>query len=342
MTPVWDDVNARARGLGSHLLTRAQLTALAREPDAPALAAALRRRGVLTGTTTEVPRPPDLELAIRRWAGAALRTLARWVGRRAGALPLVFDEEDRRSLRAIIRGAVQHTPADRRLAGLVPTPSLPERALVALASAPNAAAVSGLLAVWHHPFAAAIAPASLAASPDLFALESALSRAFAERATQAAARAHNRPLRDAVAEAIDLENARTAVLLATLWRDVVAADQFLPGGARVSITAFSQAIATGEASAAGSRIATAFAGTPYAKLFAQRLPDPATLDDELLRLRLRELTRQVRRVPLGPLTLLWFALRLRAQLLDLQRIVWTVALGAPRQPLIDRLTTAPA
>ena len=340
MSPQWDDLNARARGLGAHFLTRAQLEALAREPDMPALAAALRRHGVLTGALTEVPRPEELELAIRRWAAAALLILARWAGPRSAALPLVFDDEDRRSLRAIFRGAVQRAPAERRLAGLIPTPTLPERALEALAGTPTAAAASALLAAWRHPFATAVAPASAAAQPDLFALESALSQALAVRATQAAARAHSRTLRAAVRDAIDLDNARTAVMLSMIRRDVVARDQFLPGGARVSIILFGEAVATGEPRVASARLAIAFRGTPYADLFAARLADRDMFDDELLRRRLRDMALQARRDPVGPLPLLWFALRLRAQLLDLQRIIWTVALGAPRQPLAEMLATA--
>lgn len=342
MSPVWDDLNARARGLGAHFLTRTQLETLAREPDMPALAAALRHYGVLTAAFTEVPRPEELELAIRRWAATALRILARWAGPRSAALPFVFDDEDRRSLRAIFRGAVQRAPAEGRLAGLIPTPTLPERALEALASAPTAAAASALLAAWHHPLAPAVAPASAAAQPDLFALESALSQALAVRAREAAARAHSRALRTAVREAIDLDNVRTAMLLTTIRRDVVARDQFLPGGARVSIAVFGEAVATGEPHAAGARLAVALSGTPYADLFVGQLADPDLFDDEVLRRRLRDLARRARRDPVGPLPLLWFALRLRAQLLDLQRIIWTVALGAPRQSLTRMLATAAA
>ena len=42
MSPRWDDVNARARGLSTHLLDHAQLAALSAVPDLSTLAARLR------------------------------------------------------------------------------------------------------------------------------------------------------------------------------------------------------------------------------------------------------------------------------------------------------------
>lgn len=339
MRPAWDDVNARARGLSTHLLTRSELDALARVPDITALAAGLRRCGVLGGTAEEVPTPGRLELSIRRWAGAQLRLLARWLGPRSAVLPLVFAAEDRRSLRAIFRGIAERAPAEQRLAGLIPTPALPERALEALAAAPTAAAAAALLAVWRHPLAAAAAWTG-AADPDLFALDASLARTSAEQDRRAAHRTHDAALRNAVRESIDLDNALTAVVLATGGRDVAPASQFLSGGAQVSSVAFREAIATGDASAAGARLAEALTGSVYAELFARGAGDPAALESAVLRLRLRELARRVRRAPLGPLALIWFALRLRAQVLDLHRIVWTVALDAPRAALVGALVTA--
>jgi hypothetical protein len=49
----------------------------------------------------------------------------------------------------------------------------------------------------------------------------------------------------------------------------------------------------------------------------------------------------MRLAPLGPGPVLWFALRLRAQVVDLQRIVWGAVLSAPRADLAAALVTAP-
>jgi vacuolar-type H+-ATPase subunit C/Vma6 len=338
--PLWDDLNARARGLGTHLLSRPQLEGLARQPDLPSLADGMRRFGIVTEEEGAPVIPEHLELAIRRWAAASLRILARWAGRRSEALPTLFEDEDRRSLRAILRGAVHGSSAERRLAGLVPTPALPERALLELARAPTASAVATLLAAWRHPYAEPLAPAIRTTQPDLFALELALARAFADRAVRAARRAGDARLLRFARETIDLENAMSAVVLTVHGKDVVPKDVFLPGGDRISIVAFEEAIAFGEPGAAGARLAVALGDSPIATVLRQAARDPALLEDDLLRARLHELARRVRQAPLGALPVLWFGLRLRAQVVDLRRIVWAVTLGAPRGAMVEDLVTA--
>ena len=267
MSPRWEDVNARARGLGTRLLRSADLRALAAAADLPALAARLDQYGIAVETREGELRAESMEGAIRRWAGRTVELLARWVGPRADALPLVFDEEDRRSIRALVRGAVARIPAERRLFGLLPTPALPVRALEELAALPTVEEIAALLALWRHPFAGAV-EAAKGAEPDLPAMDRALAAAARARAEAAARRSGSGPMRRLVRE-----------------------------------------------------------------LFA----DPSELpEDAALRERIVRLTRQVRQIPLEPLTTLWVALRLRGQVIDLQRIVWSVALGAPRGTLAER------
>lgn len=337
---MWDDLNARVRGLGTHFLTRSELEALLPEPDLPTLAGAMRRHGIVVAEPAGAPSAEQIELGIRRWAAASLGTLARWAGPRARTLPLIFDDEDRRSLRSIFRGSIRHTPAERRLAGLIPTPALPERALEELARAPTTAGAAALLAAWRHPFATALGPVAAAAEADPFALDVALARAFAERATETAAASRSRAVREFVREGIDLENGLSAIVLAIEGQDLVPKDVFLPGGERLSIVAFEEAIATRDPGTAGARIAVGLDGTPYADVFRHGAVDPVALEDELLRRRLRAIAHRVREAPLGPLPVLWYGLRLRAQVTDLQRVVWAVALGAPSRALGDTLTTA--
>lgn len=340
MKPVWDDAIARARGLSTHLLGRGALEALSHEPDLSALAAGLRRAGIPSDETAGSPPATALELAIRRWSAAQLRTLARWLGGRAAALPLVFEAEDLRSLRAIFRGVAAHVPAERRLAGLIPTPTLPERALQALAAASTSGAVAALLSAWHHPWAGAIAAASSASEVDLFALETALAQASAATTGERGARARNAGLRTLVRESIDLENALTALVLSSAGRDVDVDRQFVRGGGRLSLPAFREAIVAGGPGPASMRLARAFDGTGIARLFALHSGEPAILEVALRRRHLKDLTLRSRMAPLGPVPLVWFAFRLHMQVLDLQRIVWTVALGAPRLPLAGTFVAA--
>ena len=339
MTPRWDDVNARARGLGTRLFSRAQLEALSRVGDPATLTDACRRLGLPLAAERETATPAELELAVRRWAAAALRILARWAGPRVAALAVIYEEEDRKSLRAIMRGALRGAPAESRLAGLVPTPALPERALEELARQPTPAAVAALLSVWRNPYGPSLATPAAATHPDPFALDLALDRTFAARALMAA-RTAGHALVASVRETVDLTNALTAMVLAVAGRDIVPKDAFLPGGEHVSITVFEEAAALGEPGAVGMRLARALAPAPVAEPFRHIAADLAGLEDQLLRARIRALARQTRLSPLGPAPVLWFALRLRAQVVDLQRIIWGAALTVPRGALVAALVTA--
>jgi vacuolar-type H+-ATPase subunit C/Vma6 len=339
MRPTWDDVNARSRGLGTRLFTRVQLESLARAPDPAALTEGLRRLGLPVAGERDVAPPTELELAVRRWAAVALRTLARWAGPRVAALAVLYEEEDRKSLRAIVRGAIRGAAADTRLSGLIPTPALPERALEELARQPTPAAVASLLSAWRHPYGAVLAQAAGTGQPDPFALDAALDRAFAARAVAAARRA-GRELLAYTRETVDVSNAVTALVLVVAGRDVVPKDVFLPGGERITITVFEEAVALGEPGAAGMRLARGFGRTALAAPFRHVTRDFADLEEELLRVRVREIARRARRSPLGPEPVLWFALRLRAQVVDLQRIVWGAALSAPRGALTAAIVTA--
>lgn len=334
----WEDVNARARGLSTHLLSAAELQLVSRAQDIPALTAELRRLGFPLSGEGVAP-PAELELAVRRWAAAALATLARWAGGRVAALAIIYEDEDRKSLRAMVRGALCGAPADARLSGLIPTPTLPERALEELARQVSVAALVTLLQVWGSPYGAALAPVARAAEPDPFAIDLALDRAFAARAVSAAKRG-GLDLLAFVRESLDLANAETALLLATAGRDVVPKDVFLPGGVRVSIVTFEEAAAAGGPGLAGVRLARAFAPSPLAAAFHDLGADPSRLQGELLRLRVHELQQRVRLSPLGPAPVLWFALRLRACVIDLQRIIWGAALAAPGVELASSLVTA--
>jgi vacuolar-type H+-ATPase subunit C/Vma6 len=334
----WDDVDARARGLGTRLFTRAQLEALAGAADLAELTAAWRRLGLPVAAERggEVATSEELELAVRRWAAADLRILARWAGPRTAALAVIYEAEDRQSLRAIVRGALRGASAALRLGGLVPTPTLPERALEELARLPTPAAIAVLLVAWRNPYGAPLATAS-STPPDPFALDLALDRTFVMRALAAARRA-DASLEAYVRETVDLDNAVTALMLSIAGRDLVPKDAFLPGGELVSITVFEEAIA--EPGAAGMRLAKALGGAAVAEPFRHVAGGLAVLEDELLRVRIRALLRQSRLAPLGPAPVLLFALRLRAQVGDLQRIVWGAALSMPRGALAAALVTA--
>jgi vacuolar-type H+-ATPase subunit C/Vma6 len=279
-----------------------------------------------------------VELAVRRWASAALGTLARWAGRRIPALAVIYEDEDRKSLRAMLRGAARGAAAEARLSGLIPTPALPERALEELARQASVAAVVTLLQVWRHPYGQALAAVAGTAQPDPLAIDLVLDRTFAARALSAAQSA-GAELVGFVRETVDVANAVTAIVLASAGRDFTPKEAFLAGGARVSIVVFEEAAAAGGPVAAGVRLARAFAPGRLAPAFRDLGADPGALENEVLRIRVHDLSQRVRLAPLGPAPALWFALRLRAQVIDLQRIVWGVALAAPAAEVAAALVT---
>ena len=332
----WEALDARARGLATHLLSRGELERLAALPDAPALAAALRARGFPLAEADS--SPAALELALRREAAAWLRIIARWSAPRGDALSVLFEEEDRRSLRALLRGAVQGAPVTARLSGLVPTPALPESALRALAALRSPAAIATLLTAWGHPYGPPLQAPASAAQPDLFRLELAIDHTFARRAIQAARR--DRMLAAYVGETIDVENAVTALVLAGGKSDVVPRDAFLAGGARLGVGPFERAAAAANVGDARRSLVRALAGSPLGAGLAGAGDDATSLEEGILRTRIASLRRATRAGPLGPGPLLTFWLRARAEVIDLHRIIWGVALAAPREALVRDLVSA--
>ena len=333
----WEDLAARGRGLATHLLRRDELDALAAMPDLAALADALRSHGF--AVTESSVTAEQLELAARRVAGARLRVLARWAGARDAALAIIFAAEDRRSIRALLRGAVQHADPHERLAGLIPTRTLPERALAQLAAQPAPAAIATLLLAWDHPFGAALLPLAQGTQPDLLALEFRLDAAFAAQALRGARAAHQHDLVAYVRETIDLDNACAALVLATHEGELRPSDAFVSGGARLTLAGFLDALGAREVGEAGRRLAAVFRPAALAAVFERAVSERATVEGALLRHRIAALAAAARRDPAGVASVLWFALRQRAEVIDLRRIIWAASLAAPRSVIADTLVT---
>jgi vacuolar-type H+-ATPase subunit C/Vma6 len=334
----WDDLNTRAHGLATHLLGRATLERLTQAPDLSSLAAELGRLGY---PVEEAARPDGiaLELAARRTAAHRLALLHRWAGKRTAALAIVLDDEDRRSISTLLRGAVQQAAPEVRLSGLLPTPMLPERALEELSRQPTAGAVATLLSAWEHPLAYALLPEAGRSEPDLLRLEVSLGRAFAERALKGARREGRRGvLTRHVQRVLDIENAYTALALAE-EKDSRIAEYWLPGGRALSQALAERAVSAGSTPGAGRIVAGGFSGTSLASVFAEFAGRPEALERAVLGALIAELRLTARTDPLSPAFLLGYALRLRAEVLDVRRAVWGIALGAPAQTVAQGMVT---
>ena len=326
MKPRWEDVNARVRGLGSRLLEPEALTELAGVEGLGALARALAVRGVIAEESAAATAP-ELALAVRRAAAGEVAILRRWLGSRDAVLAVALDAEDRRSLRSVIRGAAEGVPSEARLAGLIPTPALPERVLRQLAEQPGVREQAVLLVAAGHPCGGALLEVAAGPEPDLFSVELAIARTLAERAIRGS-RGAGPLLREYVAGLLDRDNARTALILAAAGGDEPASPLFLEGG-KLRMDEFQRAVATRDPATAARVLGEARVSGELAGLLLEYAAAPAALEDALEAHTVAWLRHEARLDPLGPGPILLFLHRLRQQSAALGRLIWGVDLGAP-------------
>lgn len=319
---VWVEVVARARGLSGRLLSPAALAELAHSTD-------LRDFGTRLAAGRARPAPEvasarSLEDDERRHYGAQLRLLARWAGAHMTLLAPLIDDEDHRSLRAILRGAVAGVPAVDRLSGLIPTPALPLRALDQLASSDAPASIAALLVTWGNAYGPPLVAETSRQNPDLFQIEHALVTTWATRARRAARRG-DRAMRTFVERQLDLANLWTALLIAEHGFDGPAGSLFIEGGTLIKRGALEQAAAAKNRSRAVDVLDRLVRQSPLAA---------ATGRDENVEERIRRaLTREQRGIarqqPLGTAAIIEYWLRLRGEAVAIRRIIWSIAAGAP-------------
>jgi vacuolar-type H+-ATPase subunit C/Vma6 len=330
---------ARARGLAAHLLTRAALETLAGADSLDALRRSLSRLGTRIDPLADGADVLAVERAAEHTANRHFWTLYRWQERPAGILDVFAAHQDRRSVRALLRGAVQGAPPAARLDGLLPTPSLPPTVLTALAHQASPASLVQQLVMLGHASARLLLPLAAPSQPDLLGIDVALLRAFAARAAQAAAHA-DQPLREFVATVIDLGNAETALVAAGEPRDTDAVDLFVAGGHSLPVDVFTAAIGAGSTQQALAVLSRTLARS----LLAPALPhagDAIDLDRRFLTATLSRLGRLCRLEPLSSAPVLRVLLLMEAQTRDLRTAAWGVALGVPAAVRRQHLVTPP-
>ena len=328
---------ARAKGLARHLLTREALERLAESDDVGILSRRLAGAAPSIGPLVEPADVFTVEAAAARTAHRHLRTLRRWQDQLRGLLDLFDARQDRRSLRALIRGAATGAAADARLSGLLPTMSLPQRILRDLAHQPSPADVVRGLVVASHPDAPRLLPLIGKSQVDLFAIEVALTRGFAERASRAAA-CVDRFARTFVSDSIDLLNVETALRMAGQPREIDSRALFVSGGHSLSPSVFASAAASDSPERAATVLTAALAHH-----WPSSLPPVATqledIDRAFLVGALDRLTVAARTDPLSSAPVLKVLLLIEAESRDIRALAWGAQLGVPARFRRQNLVT---
>ena len=327
MARYFGDISVRARGLRTHLLPSSDLERLAR---ATSLLTLQRELSALGLVRSEAPATPaSLEKGIRHHAASRMRVLERWCSDdRRLAFSVLFEDEDRRSIQAILRGTEQGVASEARMAGLVPTSSLSERALLTLASQPTPADVVRMLLLWNHPFGLPLVEAASRARPSLFEIEVALERAFARRASSRA-REGGAQLIEYVGQIIDLMNAWSALLHFVERDPRIVELTFVEGGQWLTRDALERLMGLPTLEDVGRELAWELRKSGLGSAFAGGIDDLAGLEGAVLRAQIDWLKRSLRIDPSGAAPVIGFAIELRAEVLNLRRIIWGVALRAP-------------
>jgi vacuolar-type H+-ATPase subunit C/Vma6 len=333
----WDDVNARARGLATHLLDRSALASLSGVPDWPAFVSRVTALGypldLAGGATAD---PPAFDRAVSLAASARLGLLERWLSARAGVLAVVLEDEEFRTVRALLRGAAEGASPGARLRASTPTPQLPMRSLERLARAASVPELARELQRIGHPAGRALQDAlGRASAPDLRALEWALARLFTVRAVRAA-RAGGPVVRRFASELVNQENAWTLLLAAPLEPGGAADRDFLPGGMLLTREHFARLRAERDGDRVLQELRRLLEGTALGTALAAEPFDLSSLEQRAASARIAWLRGLARRDPLGPAVILAVLERIRAEARALRAIAWGVAFGAPA-PTLARL-----
>ena len=331
----WEDVITRVRGLSSRLVGRPALLQLSKSADLHVLL-----RGFAGTPYAAVPEgvagdTAAFERATRRIAAEHLDIITSWCGTRVDVLAPLFEDEDRRNLRAVTRAIVAATPIEQRTAGLLPTPSLPLPLLDELARQPRLREVAVMLTTWGNPYGRAMMAEATRPHPDLFLLQFALDQEYFCRARESADRA-GRQMQEYVELQIDAENIASAlaVIMHTVERE--SHGLFFEGGTLLSREEYDYLCAA-EPREARLRLERLLAATPLAPLAGtDRHHD---VEADILAALIKRLHRVIRMEPLSLAVVLDYVLRLRAEVHDLARIIWGIALAVPRRRIDAALVT---
>jgi len=324
----WADANARARGLGTHLLPGERLRQLAGVRNLAMLATDFARSGYPVDAQA-AHSIAELDRLIGQVAADRLNLLAHWLGPRLALVRSLFAALDLAALRAVARGVAEGAPPAARLRGITATPLLPPPLLERLAVADSPVALHRVLAKARHPAAAALGGSSVASDRgDLLRFELTLRTWWAAWVRSGARRA-GRAGRQVAETAIDRANL-LALLLASAWGVEVAPESlFLAGGRVLSEASFRAVAREADTDLRRGALARVFSGTATGRVLRDAGITLEAVPVRLLAADIAAAHRAARLDPLGLAPLMETVLRIDAEARDLRRILHGMALEAP-------------
>ena len=329
---------ARAKGLAARLVPRQTLETLATAEKFESFVQDLSRVATTIDPIGEQADVFAVEGAIGRAVTRHLWTLYRWQESAPGVLDVFAAHQDRRSLRALLRGAAGGASSDVRVRGLAPTPSLPQAALIELARQPSPSAVVHHLNLLAHPEGGRLLPLVQGSQIDLLTVDVALLTGFADRSGRIALRS-DEPLREFVRMLIDAGNAETALLAAGEPGECDPSVLFVGGGRWLPFDAFLTITRATSSQHAATAVTAAIARSPFALRPPVVAPDVAALDRKFVVATLEWLARASRMDPLSTAPLLRVLLLIEAQSRDLRALAWGAVLGTPPSVRTQQLVT---
>ncbi|MGA2161574.1 MAG: ATP synthase A1 subunit C [Methanoregula sp.] len=238
-------VNARIRGMKSHLLDRPALENLIFQPDMESLIADLEKtpyRDDIISAKVQYSDVLCIEYALRKNFTRTFRKILKFVkdSEAERYIRIFLHRWDVQNITTILRGKNIHVTNEEILDCLVPAGELDEATLTELIKQPDVRAVIDMLATWEIVYARPLTEhyKEFADSGDLAILECALDRYYYENALETVrTRSYNNALiRDILGTEIDVVNIKTILrMIRDHVKEDVVLDFLIEGGKELNV-----------------------------------------------------------------------------------------------------------
>jgi V/A-type H+-transporting ATPase subunit C len=238
-------VNARIRGMKSHLLDRHALENLIFQPDMESLIADLEKtpyRNDIIAAKVQYSDVLCIEYALRKNFTRTFRKILKFVkdSEAERYIRIFLHRWDVQNITTILRGKNIHVTNEEILDCLVPAGELDEATLTELIKQPDVRAVIDMLATWEIVYARPLTEhyKEFADSGDLAILECALDRYYYENALETVrTRSYNNALiRDILGTEIDVVNIKTILrMIRDHVKEDVVLDFLIEGGKELNV-----------------------------------------------------------------------------------------------------------